>query len=157
MVIKPKMLKLPKIHPKNSTTAEPAKEGEAAQAKGDLTKVWLKTIKAEERTRFLREMVKVGIGTNEVEDFVKKQRSHRFADGVGGNDDRKEVIYLMERKVEDSIKDEEVCRKKRGRLRTRLEKILCQRKNEYKGWVKSVRKKVLALRKCLKKKYKRKI
>jgi hypothetical protein len=57
----------------------------------------------------------------------------------------------------DSKKEEERCRKKRGRLRNRLECILEFRKNEYKKWVKGMRKRILKLRKTLRKKYMNKI
>ena len=65
MVTKPKSVNNSKKQ-NNFPTADLDTVREAAQIKGALSKEWLRTAKAEERSRFLKDMVKKGMGTNNV-------------------------------------------------------------------------------------------
>ena len=66
--------------PHNSVnTADPKPEdksdgmkGDAAKVKGTVIKEWLGVVRAEERTRLLRSLLMVELGTREVENFIMK-------------------------------------------------------------------------------------
>jgi hypothetical protein len=44
-----------------------------ASVEDELKKVWIKTVKAEQRTVLLERLVRAGVGTNDVEDFERGQ------------------------------------------------------------------------------------
>ena len=63
---------------------ESAKEGSVDKVKSAVESDWLKVVRAEERSKLLRELVKEGLGTDDVENFMKGQRELRFKVGKGG-------------------------------------------------------------------------
>ena len=128
----------------SKSTAEPAMEGEVAKLKGKVLREWFGVVKAEGRTCLLKELIKEGMGTVEVENFIENQKKLRFKDGNGEGDksDRENVKKLMMTKLENSIQDEKSRRKKRGTLRNRLEVKLVKKKNEYKKFINGARDKV---------------
>ena len=64
-------------------TAEPESEGEVAKLKGKVLREWLGVVRAEGRTCLLRELIKEGMGTVEVENFINNQKKLRFKEGTG--------------------------------------------------------------------------
>ena len=92
-------------------------EDSIAKVKSAVEGDWMKVVKAEERSKLLRELVRQGLGTNDVENFVKGQENLRFEIGKGrGGDeseskmDRENVINLMKTKLETVLR----MRMKRG-------------------------------------------
>ena len=79
--------------------------------KGALFKEWLKTAKAEERSKLLRRLVQEGLGTNDVENFIAGQDELRFEVGEGKNRDQGNICNLMEKKLENSLKSEKQSRR----------------------------------------------
>ena len=129
---------------KSSDTVDPDKEGNTAILKVALWDDWLGVVRAEERTNFLNGLVRAGVGTNDVENFISKQESIRFKRDRGGDEvDRDNVRGLMQSKLSDSIWDADRRREIRNKLRARLEMILMKkRKSEYKRFIHKVRDRV---------------
>ena len=61
-----------------SDTMSSALNGDVARLEGALWKEWMGLVKAEERTNLLRGLLLLGVGTNDIENFVGKQESLRF-------------------------------------------------------------------------------
>jgi hypothetical protein len=114
---------------------------------------WLGVVRAEGRSQLLLELLKEGLGTDDVENVVRKQRKLRFLkneerDGIG---DREKVKLHMVDKLEDSLQDEALRRKRLGRKRSKLEKMLGRKgKNMYKKVVNRVKGLVAKERKKIK-------
>ena len=124
-------------------------EDSIAKVKSAVEGDWMKVVKAEERSKLLRELVRQGLGTNDVENFVKGQGNLRFEIGKGrGGDeseskmDRENVINLMKTKLENSLKDENEKGLRRNKSRAKLERILAKKKNAYKRFIHNMREKV---------------
>ena len=119
------------------STMDPALDGSVAKVKDTVKSEWLKVVRAEERSNFLHELVREGLGTNDIENFVTGQEGLRMKVGNKGSMkswemDRENVSKLMKTKLENSVMDEEVRRKKRNRVRARLERLMGKFKNKYK-------------------------
>ena len=56
------------------STAESDKEGNVASLKGAVRSEWLGVVRAEGRSQLLLELLKEGLGTDDVENFVLKQK-----------------------------------------------------------------------------------
>ena len=72
------------IKNKSESTTEPKLDGEVAKLKGKVLREWLGVVKAEGRTSLLRELVMMGMGTVEVENFIRNQEKLRFGKSKGG-------------------------------------------------------------------------
>ena len=126
---------------------ESAKEGSVDKVKGAVESDWLKVVRAEERSKLLRELVKEGLGTDDVENFMNGQRELRFKVGKGNGEvecglDRVNIINIMKTKLDNSIKDENQKRLKRNKLRAKLERLLAKKKNNYKKFIHRMREKM---------------
>ena len=93
-------------------------------------------VRAEWRTALLKELIAEELGTNDVENFIAKQRNMKHCKndtkGRGAEKDRVRVNDHMGDKLEDSIWDE---RKRRAKERSRIEHLLKKRKSEYKRFI----------------------
>ena len=69
---------------KSSDTVDPDKGRNIAILKGSLWDDWLGVVRAEERTNFLNGLVRAGVGTNDVENFISKQERFRRGEGILG-------------------------------------------------------------------------
>ena len=58
-------------------------EGDVAKLKGKVLREWLAVVRAEGRTCLLRGLLKEGLGTVEVENFIKNQENLRSKEGIG--------------------------------------------------------------------------
>ena len=79
---------------------EPALDGSIAKVKGADKSDWLKVVRAEERSHLLHELIKEGLGTNDVENCVSGQEGLRMKVGGKGNAkswemSRQIVVQLM--------------------------------------------------------------
>ena len=96
---------------------------------------------AEERTKLLHILWKEGIGTNYVESFHDGQARMKF----GARKDKRDIgriLSQMEGKLEDSRELERSVRRDRGRVRSKLEKIMGGRSNQYKKFSNRTRDKI---------------
>ena len=89
------------------STMGPAQDGNIANVKDAVKSDWLKVVRAEERSTFLRELVREGLGTNDVENFVAGQGGLRVNVGARGRErafelDRENVIHIMKAKLDNS-------------------------------------------------------
>jgi hypothetical protein len=140
----------------------PAQDGNIAKVKDAVKSDWLKVVRAEERSTFLRELVREGLGTNDVENFVAGQGDLRVTVGGKGRErayelDRENVNNLMKAKLDNSGRDEEEKRRKRNKGRARLERLLCKHKNKYRKFINTMREMVARERRKLKMKNKNKV
>ena len=135
------------------------KEGDAAKVKGAVLKEWLGVVRAEERSHLLRGLVRDGLGTKDVENFIHKQRLQKAKEDKarGFGKDRELVGKLMQSKLDDSEADEKSRRKNRIAARNRLEHLLRKKRSVWKRFINMVRQKATRLRKKLKKDNQRKI
>ena len=134
------------------------KNGDTAFVKGAVLKEWLGVVRAEERSHLLRGLIKDGLGTRDVENFISKQRVQKTKEcgARGFVKDRELVEGLMKSKLEDSIADEKDRRQRRIAARHRLEHLLRKKRSVYKRHINMVRGKATRLRNKLKKGNKRK-
>ena len=129
----------------NSTTADPKAKsqpvGNVASVKGTVKSDWLKVVRAEERSHLFEDLIKEGLGTDDVENFVAKQMAMRVCrkDGEGYGKARERVKEHMVDKLEDSWLDEKVKRAERNNQRSKLEHLLRKRKSEYKKYINFVK------------------
>ena len=109
-------------------------EGSVAKVKSATKSDWLRVVRAEERSNLLRELIKEGLGTNDVENFMLGQVGLRTKLGKGIKTawemDRNNVMNLMKAKLENSVKDEEERRSRRNKARAKLERLLSKKKND---------------------------
>ena len=140
---------------------DPVIDGSVDSVKSAVEKEWLKVVRAEERSNLLKDLVKEGLGTDDVENFIEGQARLRFKgeNGVGreGNLDRENVKSTMKTKLEKSLRDENTKRLTRNKTRARLERLLAKKKNLYKKLINNIREKVTKERMALAKKNLRKI
>ena len=144
------------------STMGPALDGNIANVKDAVKSDWLKVVRAEERSNFLRELVREGLGTNDVENFVTGQGGLRVNVRGRGREravelDRENVINLMKAKLDNSGRDEEERRRKRNKGRARLERLLGKNKNRYRKFINTMREMVARERKKLRSKNKNKV
>ena len=136
-------------------------EGSVAKVKSATKSDWLKVVRAEERSNLLRDLIKEGLGTNDVENFMLGQVGLRTKLGKGTKNmwemDRNNVMNLMKAKLENSVEDEGEKRSSRNKARARLERLLSRKKNDYKKFIHKVRDKVGKERRMLKKRNKNKV
>ena len=83
---------------------DPVLDGSVAKVKDAVKSDWLKVVRAEERSNFLRELIREGLGTNDVENFVMGQGGLRVSVGSKGGAraaemDRDNVVSLMKTKL----------------------------------------------------------
>ena len=128
------------------------KKGDIAKVKGAVLKEWLGVVRAEERSHLLRGLLREGLGTKDVENFISKQRIQKTKEGKakGFVKDRGLVNQLMQGKLDDSVADEKDRRRKRIDARLRLEHLLRKKRSVYKRYINWVREKTTRLRKNLK-------
>ena len=124
------MVSKPKTKSTTISIAVLIKEGSVTEVQGALLKEWIKTVRAEERSKLLNRLVLEKIGTNEVENFMAGQVELRFEVGEEVIRDEENIGNLMEKKLNNSLKFEKQCRRRRGRLRSRLEELMKKRKTE---------------------------
>ena len=122
------------------------RKGEVASVKSELRSVYVQTADAEERTLFLERLVKGGFGTKDVENYEGNQANMRFGANKGIRDENA-IKEDMERKLRNSKEDAAKMRKKRGRLRKKLEDLIGNRSDNYKEYIKKVKEKVKRLKK----------
>ena len=116
----------------NSSTAEPTnREASVAQIKGEVDRVWVKCMEAEEKSKLLRTLLWEGIGTNEIESHAEKQ-SFKKMERERGKRDVDMIRRELRRKLVDNEEFAECLRKERGRKRTQLEKKIGAKGPEYK-------------------------
>ena len=122
---------------------DPVIDGSIDNVKSAVEKEWLKVVRAEERSKLLKELVKEGLGTDDVENFIEGQARLRFKVGNGlgkeGNLDRENVESIMKTKLENSLRDENIKRLKRNKTRARLERLLAKKKNIYKKFINKIK------------------
>jgi hypothetical protein len=83
-----------------------------ASVEDELKKVWIKTVKVEQRTVLLERLVRAGVGTNDVEDFERGQ-----VNGTGGFNTETRNEELIETNKVFKIRDcrlEEILLRKKG-------------------------------------------
>ena len=98
-------------------------KAKAALVEDELEKVWMKTVEAEQRTVMLEELIRAGVGTNDIEFFEKDQASKRGGEDKSKRDENL-VISNMTAKLKNCKKEEVALRKRRGRLRSKLESLV---------------------------------
>ena len=143
-----------------SDTMSSALNGDVARLEGALWKEWMGLVKAEERTNLLRGLLLLGLGTNDIENFVGKQESLRFrkdGDGKVSLVSRENVKNLMGAKLSDSEDDVSVRRVLKDWLRNKLEKRMKNNVARYKKFCNKTRDNVNNLRKELKLKNENKV
>ena len=127
-----------------------------AHGKCDIDKVWIATAKAEERTMLLRRLKARGVGTAQMEAKYAK----------GGNKDNKansttrnsKVIQLeLNDAIRKAVKDEKNIRKKRNKLRVKLEEELGHNPSELKSKIKGIKKQAQREKSKIKEKNRKKI
>ena len=127
------------ISPKSIHTAGTKfKESTAAKVKGDLKKVWIKCMEAEERERLHNALIKEGIGTNDVENYERK-RSDKFMGKGKGKRNEVKIVQEIGDRLKDCEEDSKKWRKRRGILRSKLEKMLGSKSKEYKMFINKVK------------------
>ena len=67
-----------------SDTMSSALNGDVARLEDALMKEWRGLVKSEERTNLLKGLLILGLGTNDIENFVGKQEGLRFRKDGGG-------------------------------------------------------------------------
>ena len=60
-----------KMHQNSIFTAEPDQEGNVAKLKSTVKSEWLGVVRAEGRSQLLLDLLKEGVGTDDVENFVR--------------------------------------------------------------------------------------
>ena len=143
-----------------SDTMSSALNGDVARLEGALWKEWMGLVKAEERTNLLRGLLLLGLGTNDIENFVGKQESLRFrkdGDGKVSLVSRENVKNLMGAKLSDSEDDVSVRKVLKDWLRNKLEKRMKNNVARYKKFCNKTRDNVNNLRKELKLKNENKV
>ena len=108
-----------------SETMSSVINGDVAILEGALLREWTGLVRAEERTNLLRGLLILGLGTNDVENFVGKQEGLRFrkdGEGIVSLNSRNNVKSLMGSKLSDSEDDVSVRRELKDWLRNKLEK-----------------------------------
>ena len=88
------------------------KTPEVATVKGEVMKSFEKLVESEERTILLRELIKEGIGLNEVEKFFSKSCDFLRGMGKGGRQGGK-ILDEMRSRMEDSQEEERILRTRR--------------------------------------------
>ena len=135
---------------------EPAIDGSIARVKGATKSEWLKVVRAEERSNLLCDLIKEGLGTNDIQNFVAGQ-----VWGKGSvkswEMDRENVVQLMKTKLENSVMDETEKRAKRNKMRARLERLMVKCKNQYEKFIHKVRDKVAKERRLLSRRNRKKV
>ena len=136
----------------SSVTIDPDQEGSIARQKVVVHDDWMGVVRTEERSNLLRGLLWEGVGTDDVENFVRKQEGLRFYK-VGKIGDmlreREHIRGHMESKLADNELDETVRRRKKDKGRSRLKKLLGKRKSNYKRFVNRMRDEANALRRTL--------
>ena len=94
-----------------------------AQSKGEVKKLWFKTVESEERTGLLNALVKEGIGAKDVEAFFGKSCDFLRV-GAKGVSQGDKIYTEMRDRVKDNEIDEGVCRKMREVARNNLEDLI---------------------------------
>ena len=88
---------------------DPVIDGSIDNVKSAVEKEWLKVVRAEERSKLLKELVKEGLGTDDVENFIEGQARLRFKVGnrVGKEEslDRENIESMMKTKLDNSLRD----------------------------------------------------
>ena len=143
-----------------SETMSSVLNGDVALLEGALLREWMGLARAEERTNLLRGLLVLGLGTNDVENFVGKKEGLRFrkdGEGTVSVNSRENVKSLMWSKLSDSEDDVSVRRDLKDWLRNKLERR--QRNNiaRYKKTCNRARDKVNTMRKDLRTKNEAKV
>ena len=75
-------------------TVDTSKEDTTAQLKQQTITMALKVMRCEERNMFIGDLIRTGMGTKEVENFISNQEYLRREEGLGGigERDRKDII-----------------------------------------------------------------
>ena len=125
-----------KSNPKPPTTTVPRKG--TALDKGALSKVWIKCTRMEQQVVLIKKLMHRGIGTQDVECFMKSQNRNRKS-GVAK---REEKIFTssMEAKLEDAERSAKQARDRKGRERRKLEKSLGPNSTKYKNLINKLQK-----------------
>jgi hypothetical protein len=108
---------------------------------------------AEQRSKLLLTLMRLGICTIEVEMFLSNQRSLKRSQKPKNG--KKSEISIMKDKLNDSKRDEDLLRKERNALRKELEEGLD--KNKYSRVMKKLKAKVMRIKTIIKKKNRKKI
>ena len=127
----------------NSTTTDSRSMENVAKVKGAVRDKWLGVVRAECRTSLLKQLIAEELGSDDVENFVAKQRRMKHCStgknkGRGVVMDRVRVKDHMGDKLEDSILEEQEMRAQRAQKRSRLEHLLVKKKSEYKRFINQV-------------------
>ena len=123
----------------------------------ELKENMVRTCEAEQRSKLLMTLLRLGLLTKEVKNFMMKQlKQRRGQKSRGGGKVIKYGNQRMAEKLADSRADEDKLRKERDTLRVRLEDEL-ENKNVYNRIMKSLKAKVVRIRLDIKVKNKNKI
>ena len=147
---------LEKIRPFIKTAPVTSQKQVAATVERCVRRAWLRCVKAEERTRLLKVMIREGFGTNDLENFRAKQSNMRFGKGRGEREDKR-VVQDMRDKLNNAIEWEKEKRRERGQQRSKLEKLVGSKSTCYKTFINKVKDKMRKEQQKIKKKNNEKI
>ena len=99
----------------------------------------------------MRILVKEGLSLNSVEDFMDNQASQKFGKGKFKRD-TENINNIMESKLRDCVEFEREAQRDRGRLRSKLGKMIGERSTKYKRFSNKIREKIARERKKIRKK-----
>ena len=101
--------------------------GARHSVESELKQIMVKTLEAEQRSKLLKTLLKMGLLTKEVKGFLTKQR--RSQKRVGKKNNLKSGISHMKDKLNDSMRQSDQFRRERTKLRCKLEEVV---NNKYK-------------------------
>lgn len=125
---------------------------EVATVEGEVKVLYKKVVEAEERSQLMRDLIREGVGLNEVERFYGT--SCEFLRGVNNRGGRQEnkIKDEMKSRLEDSEQEEKDLRKRRGKARELLEGMIGRESKRYKKLIRKVKDMMMLHRKVVKKK-----
>ena len=98
-----------------------------------LLNLWKNTVQAEENTKFLKSLMKVGVGTADVEAIIDKQLKVRKVNGTRFKRRKEMLDILLREKIDDAGKWERAKRNKRYLQRVKLEDLLGKDSRKYRN------------------------
>ena len=131
-------------------TSQPSKK--VAKDEREYRTCCKKTATAEARNELLGDLIKKDVGLKELEEFVEKERGKLKGKAKGISVAREMVRKLMKEKLRDNIKLVSKLRKRRDRLRAKLELTWGKNSKKLRNLVKDVKSSTGPLRQGLRKK-----
>ena len=104
-----------------------------------LRNISAKLVRNEERSRMFGNLLSIGIGTKEIEDFAKHEEDKMRTNATIHKKNRAIVRQLLDTKLKDNLREGQKLRKSRNRLRNRIEEGLGRNSRKCRAIIKDIK------------------